>query len=771
MSEPAVTATIPDPSGLVYETQTWQDMKTKLEAWGYQNISAKKLVAWKLFKKHCDDNYGKSSTNDELLLDPEILNITNFSSQTLRTALKARKIPFNHRSRDSTLFDLLKQWAVDNFPKTPLNIPASQLLDPSTLSVEHFSKETLMDALTLRRIAFDSRVEAQALFNLLEQWAIKTFPQPSITTVHDRNHPSHEKSISAGGGGHRPNDADAITAVGGSRVIHDIDPGDKDDYDDVCITTPRKRGRSDYDDVCDSGDRRVRFPPRFNEIWLRSAAFVSERGSRSDNTNHLESIQTCNLLGSDVIYLFHDRQYYFYSLSPSDAGSKIATLISSVEGGKVAPFEVCEIPPTMPTWRFTARSFAHFQAIEERSSRLRVAWPMAHDPKRSRPSPPPAPLPRLGDPRSHPVEIYADTIARALQEGPKTTRARTPRGNDLTAPAAAILSNDPDRLLDTGVVHIFRYLHHFHPWAQLRDGYDAYAQAAWAVDAWRVQLQPFHLTLLIRDVMKVDIRLFADLCHTMSTFAADACIDRQFDGIDKLEDLPTDLTIIGGDLGRLKSCLHNFGYTLTIVFHLHPLLAKVLFALVQSALTHAMSYQFGPADPHAPMMYFYIANRCQAFVAARFRRVLIGEWDTRDKLVEALKQPFPDLSVSSPFSADVLLIRSTGKAPECLLPSPGFKKPIPHPTGSPSPAPGPASAPGPSPTTPRVVTPAPAPAPTQQPGSTPKAGKRLCAWFNTREGCSMPSGQCKGEHRDAASNKEKKMITNFLKTHPDRHPK
>ena len=55
--------------------------------------------------------------------------------------------------------------------------------------------------------------------------------------------------------------------------------------------------------------------------------------------------------------------------------------------------------------------------------------------------------------------------------------------------------------------------------------------------------------------------------------------------------------------------------------------------------------------------------------------------------------------------------------------------------------------------------------------STPEAGKRLCAWFNTREGCSMPPGQCKGEHRDAASNKEKKMITNFLKAHPDRHPK
>ena len=201
MSEPAVTATIPDPSGLVYATQTWQDMKTKLEAWGYQNISAKKLVAWKLFKKHCDDNYGKSSANEDLLLDPEILNITNFSSQTLRTALKARNIPFNHRSRESTLFDLLKQWATDNFPTTPLNTPASQLLDPSTLFIQHFSKDSLMDALTLRRIAFDSRVEAQALFNLLEQWAIKTFPQKSITTVSDKNSHPQDKPLPAGGGG------------------------------------------------------------------------------------------------------------------------------------------------------------------------------------------------------------------------------------------------------------------------------------------------------------------------------------------------------------------------------------------------------------------------------------------------------------------------------------------------------------------------------------------------------------------------------------------
>lgn len=103
-----------------------------------------------------------------------------------------------------------------------------------------------------------------------------------------------------------------------------------------------------------------------------------------------------------------------------------------------------------------------------------------------------------------------------------------------------------------GVVHIFHYLHHFHPWAKLRDGCDAYAKGAWCVDVWCVQLQPFHLTLLIRDIMKVDIRLLADLRHIMSTSAADACTDCQFDGIDKLENLSTDLIIIGGGLGRLE---------------------------------------------------------------------------------------------------------------------------------------------------------------------------------------------------------------------------
>jgi hypothetical protein len=266
--------------------------------------------------------------------------------------------------------------------------------------------------------------------------------------------------------------------------------------------------------------------------------------------------------------------------------------------------------------------------------------------------------------------------------------------------------------------------------------------------------------------MRVDIRLFADLRDVMSNVAAEARIDNQFDGIDKLVDLPTDLNIIGADLARLKVCLHNFGYTVTVVFHLSPDLSAALLQLIKSAVIHAISYQFGPSDPHAPLMYFYITNRCQAFVAQRFRRILIGEWDGRGSLLNALNDPFPDLTVSSPFSADVLLIRGTGKAPECLPPFPGTKRTIPPTAGPPAIASPPGAAPAPA----RIVTPTPAPSPLSSTlGALPKAGKRLCAWFNTAEGCSMSPGQCRGDHREASTNKEKKMIANFLKSHPDRH--
>ena len=65
----------------------------------------------------------------------------------------------------------------------------------------------------------------------------------------------------------------------------------------------------------------------------------------------------------------------------------------------------------------------------------------------------------------------------------------------------------------------------------------------------------------------------------------------------------------------------NFGYTITVVFHLAPDVAQALLKLISAAIDHAASYQFGPTDAHCPTMYFYIANRCQYAIAHIFPTV------------------------------------------------------------------------------------------------------------------------------------------------------
>jgi hypothetical protein len=549
---------------------------------------------------------------------------------------------------------------------------------------------------------------------------------------------------------------------------------ENEDYDDLCKSDSRKRGRTDYDEICASGGgghRRVHFYPRFDDRWSECTTFLRARAQKSDNTRHLEQIVAKDLVSGDVVYLFFEKQYHFYGISLPERDVILATLISSLEGGKPAPFEVSAIPPDLFVWKFSPASFAHFHGIETRGSTLHVLWPVSHEnpTKRGRP----APIPNLQglDYTGDTSNIYRDIIDRALTDDLKTTKSRTPRGNDLPAASAGVFSNDPARFLDTGVIQIYRYLHFHLPYMHLRDGYDCYSHAAWNVTAWRVQLQPFHLSMLIRDVMRVDIRLFADLRSVMSSAAADTLVDQQFEGIDKLLDLPVNYDIIGGDFNRFKSCLMNFGYTVTVVFHLAPDVARALLQLIGAAVDHAASYQFGPTDAHSPTMYFYIANRCQYAIAHTFRRVLIGAITGRGDLVNQLKQPFPNLSPSSQFAADIMLIRGAGGTPECLPPTPGKKKaigvgaPSPHPTTGGAAAPSPARPPAPAPA------PAPSPKPSAQPASSPKAGKRLCTWYNTREGCLKTASECRGDHRDASTAAEKKMMKQFLKNHPDRNPK
>ena len=259
---------------------------------------------------------------------------------------------------------------------------------------------------------------------------------------------------------------------------------------------------------------------------------------------------------------------------------------------------------------------------------------------------------------------------------------------------------------------------------------------------------------------------------------------RLMDGVDKLTDHIPNVHIIAGSLNRLGRCITNFGFTLSILFRLAHSVQEALRDLCTSAFRHAATYNFGPADPEAPLVYFYIANRLQYFVASCFRQVLIGATNTREGLVAALRTPFPDVSPYSQFSADIMGIRGAGRRPPCLpVGAPTLRKPsatmapAPLPAASPQ---APLAPPSPTPTPATAVAPTPAavrsPPPKSSSGklppnlSTPRR-KQLCGFFNTAEGCTKSDTECRHDHRDAISKGDRDYMKQFFKRFPDRHPK
>jgi hypothetical protein len=311
----------------------------------------------------------------------------------------------------------------------------------------------------------------------------------------------------------------------------------------------------------------------------------------------------------------------------------------------------------------------------------------------------------------------------------------------------------------------------------------------WGITHWRVQLQPFHLILLVQDVMRVDIRLFACMTAVMSLSETEKLGAQLMDGVDKLTDHVPNVHIIAGNLDRLGRCLTNFGFTLCVLFRLAQSVQAALRDLCTSAYRHAATYNFGPADPEAPLIYYYIANRLQYYVASCFRQVLIGTTYAREELVLALGLPFPDVSPLSQFSADIMGIRGAGRLPACLPVDAPTVRRTPSgqgPTASATPkaiptTPTPSSAPAPPPAAPLSSKPtAPSPAAktsaktplgkVASPLPTPRR-KQLCGFYNTVEGCTKSDSECRHDHRDVASKGERDYMKQFLKRYPDRHAK
>jgi len=550
----------------------------------------------------------------------------------------------------------------------------------------------------------------------------------------------------------------------------------------------------------------------FEKLWRDSFNSIFPYLSESANTNHLEVTNAGALNNWDIIFFYENGAFYLYSVGTQLDGSCVATLISEMKSGPPAPFERSRLDSATPCLRLSRESVAYFKEFQGHSPDFAVAWPSeAYSQSRpvdltgsSRPNFPgvaggggpslnqpmfaPHVAPSLVDPSgisrrpsnlgwSLETSMPAEALYRL--EEIKTNKHRCPRGHDLTEDAARIFSTTPSTVLNTGVVQTYRLMFHYVYWTRTSDDLATNSTYSfWGIHQWRVQLQPQHLLLLVQDIMRVDIRLFACMTAVMSLSETETLGTKLMDGVDKLTDHVPNVHIINGFLPRLGLCITNFGFTLSMLFRLAQSVQEALRDLCQSAFRHAATYNFGPADPEAPLVYFYIANRLQYFVASCFRQVLIGATSTREELVSALRVPFPDVSPYSQFSADIMGIRGAGRRPSCLpVCAPTLRKPAQTPAPFPQ-APSATASPTPTPASTAAPTPAAAQSPPAKspPGKLPPnlptpRRKQLCGFFNTAEGCVKSDTECRHDHRDAVSKGERDFMKQFFKRYPDRHPK
>ena len=553
------------------------------------------------------------------------------------------------------------------------------LLDPSTLKENQYNKRGLIMALNARKEQFDSRKSKVELFQVLVEWATKTWPTSQIRQL-----------------------PPGIPPAAGIPIV-DPKVGNKRPTFSTAFESPAKIARPDrFAGRFHSPGNTDVVIESFDKVWENSFSTIFPYLTDSANTSHLE-ITTAGVLNPwDIIFLYGNDAFYLYAVGIQSDGSFVATLISHMKSGPQAPFERSRLDPSMPCLRLSRDSITYFKEFQAHSPNFAVAWPAeAHVPPRtvdltdsSRPNLPgvaggggpslnqlpsvshvappsvdPAGIPRR--PSGLGWSLDASMPAEALYrlEDIKTNKHRCPRGHDLTEEAARIFSTTPSTVLNTGVVQTYRLMFHYVHWTRTSDDPATNSTYTfWGIQHWRVQLQPHHLLLLIQDIMRVDIRLFACMTAVMALSETETLGTRLMDGVDKLTDHVPNVHIVAGSLDRLGRCITNFGFTLSILFRLAQSVQEALRDLCTSAFRHAATYNFGPADPEAPLVYFYIANRLQYFVASCFRQVLIGATNTREGLVAALRIPFPDVSPYSQFSADIMGIRGAGRHPSCLPP-------------------------------------------------------------------------------------------------------
>ena len=244
-----------------------------------------------------------------------------------------------------------------------------------------------------------------------------------------------------------------------------------------------------------------------------------------------------------------------------------------------------------------------------------------------------------------------------------SSKSRHPQGHGLTEAAAGILSEHGHTVLTTGNITTYHNLYY------LGDAVcqDSTTADYWHITAWRVQVQPFELLMLVQSIMSVDIRAFADLLHKHTRPSADAICDALILHEDKLGHYKPDMSIIGGYLDRLHACLRNYSATLDVLFRLRSVLRDGLKAMMERVMSLASSFQMGPLDRGTPILYHYLANRFQHAFAQGYGLVRSGHVRDERALLIVLER-FPDTGSLSTLTMELMGIRVSNRTPDCLAP-------------------------------------------------------------------------------------------------------
>jgi len=508
-----------------------------------------------------------------------------------------------------------------------------------------------------------------------------------------------------------------------------------------------------WPDLVDPGE-----PPA---IALPASAWTL-KGVQNGRTKDLVKMTARDLPIHSVVFYQHAGSEYFHLYSVVQAATQgpRVRLISAIPG-VAAPCPETSIPAEGEVFGLSVASREYIVKFNTAKSLMTIDWPSEFV----------ALFPSSGGASWTDVSPVHTTSSRPggfagasaqqrvlfMEDGrTSASRAKTPRGQNLTEAQASVLSADHEAVLNTGNINVYMILYYLgsSSGSACAEGETQSLGQFWGLERWKTQLQPAHLLSLVNCVASVDIRLWASLWDTYTPHSVDQLVSPFLASDDKLISNPApDLSIIGGYRQRLRICLLNFCATIDALFRLRSDIREALRATVERTMSFVDSVDPGPAHASTPILLHYVAYRFQQAISSAYGRVR-GCVSTSSAAVIADLGGFPNRERHSLFSIDVDLILMH----QCMPPAmSSFSSPAAprrenlYSTPTPAPAPG--------------AAPAPAPSPTLMGGqalltsNTPKY--LICGFWNSTRGCRKTAG-CGAPHREPTTAAEIQWLDAFF---------